>query len=198
MKKIFLPSLLVILLSSCYDNAKISVQNKVHNATLTSISWDKYSLGYSLLPGETSKSATITDENGKFPKRSVVKFYMRRGDNQVYLETKYAFTLDSGDNLLIIISDTTQVINPALWKFYRQTKMPAHNWRFGASGGVVYHPGEQHRVKFSENSKNCQYFFWHALNIQNIIVSFPYKFHKTFLFVCMKFKNFIYICKNKL
>ena len=114
MKKIFLPCLLLLLLSSCYDKAKISVQNKVHNATITHISWDKYSLGYSLLPGETSKSTTISDEKGKFPKKSVVKFYMKRGDNQVYLETKYAFTLDGGDDLLIVISDTTQVINPAL------------------------------------------------------------------------------------
>jgi hypothetical protein len=95
------------------DKSEITVQNKVHNVTLTNISWDKYSLGYSVLPGETSKT-TIQEEKYKFPKTSVVKFYMKRGDNQVYLETKYSFTLHGGDNLLIVISDTTQVINPAL------------------------------------------------------------------------------------
>ena len=104
---------MVLLLSSCYDKANITVQNKVHNATLTQIKWDNYSLGYSLLPGE-SKENVISDQKGKFPKRSVVKFYMKRGDNQVYLETKYAFTVYGGDNLLIVIADTTQVINPAL------------------------------------------------------------------------------------
>ena len=114
MKKIFLPCLFVMLLSSCYDKAHISVQNKVHNATITQIRWDDYSLGHSILPGETSKEKEIFDKKETFPKTSVVKFYLKRGDNQVYLETKYAFTLDSGDKLVIIISDTTQVINPAL------------------------------------------------------------------------------------
>ena len=112
MKKIILPFLLVILLSSCNEEANISVQNKVHNATITQISWDNYSLGHSVLPGETSRKTKIVDKENKFPKTSVVKFYMKRGDNQVYLETKYAFTLHAGDNLLIVISDTTQVINP--------------------------------------------------------------------------------------
>ena len=114
MKKFFFTGLMVIILSSCYDKANISIQNKVHNATLEQVSWDNHSVASSLLPGEGN---TITVHEGyeyHFPRKSVVKFYMKRGDKQVYLETKYAFTLDVDDNLLIVISDTTQVINPAL------------------------------------------------------------------------------------
>ena len=115
MKKIILPFLLLVLtLSSCYDKAKITIQNKVHNATLEQVSWDKYSVARSLLPGEGSTITVYEQSNYRFPKKSVVKFYMKREGNQVYLETKYSFILDADDNLLIVISDTTQVVNPAL------------------------------------------------------------------------------------
>jgi len=114
MKKIILPYLLFTLtLSSCYEKAKITVQNNVSNATLQQINWDNYPIAQSLLPGE-KRTYTVTDLKSDFPKKSVVKFYMKRGDNQVYLETKYIFTLDVDDNLLVVISDTTQVINPAI------------------------------------------------------------------------------------
>ena len=115
MKKIILPFLLLVLtLSSCYDKAKITIQNKVHNATLEQVSWDKHSVASSLLPGEGSTITIRETPNYRFPKKSVVKFYMKREGNQVYLETKYSFLLDADDNLLIVISDTTQVVNPAL------------------------------------------------------------------------------------
>ena len=113
MKKIFLPCLLVLVLSSCDDKGKITVQNKVHNVTLNKVSWDGYSIASSVLPGEMSKTLEIRDKKENFPKISVVKFYMTRGGNQVYLETKSTFVLDAGGNLLIVIADDTQVINPA-------------------------------------------------------------------------------------
>ena len=114
MKKIILFCITLILLSSCNDKAKIAVQNKLRNVSLEQVSWDGYSIANSLLPGETSKTYKVVDFKSDFPKRAVVKFYMKRGDNQVYLETKYIFTLDVDDNLLVVISDTTQVINPAI------------------------------------------------------------------------------------
>jgi len=115
MKKIILPFLLLVLtLSSCYEEAKITIQNKVHNATLEQVSWDKHSIAGYLLPGE-GNTVTIREESkNSFPKKSVVKFYMKREGNQVYLETKYSFILNADDNLLIVISDTTQVVNPTM------------------------------------------------------------------------------------
>jgi len=128
MKKIILPFLLLALtLSSCYDKAKITIKNNVHNATLEQVSWDNHSFesrserspSYSkspssLLPGEESTITVYEHYKYRFPRKSVVKFYMKREGNQVYLETKYSFILDAKDNLLIVISDTTQVVNPAL------------------------------------------------------------------------------------
>jgi len=104
---------LVLVLSSCEESARITIQNNVHNAKLEQVSWDNYSVAHSLLTGE-KKGITIWDKKSQFSKTSVVKFYMTRGGNQVYLETKYTFTLDINENLEIVISDTTQVINPFL------------------------------------------------------------------------------------
>jgi len=111
MKKIILPFLfLVMALSSCTEEATITIQNNVSNATLEDVSWEDYYISSTLLPGEKN-SRTISDDKAGFPKKSVVKFYMKRNGNKVYLETKYPFVLDVDDNLLIIISDTTQVVN---------------------------------------------------------------------------------------
>ena len=105
MKKIILLCLLLVLnlaLTSCDYEARITIQNKVHNATLERVSWDDYSIAYSLMPGEKSSNHTIHSyKSSDFPKTSVVKFYMKRDGNQVYLETKNAFTF-------------TEVINPIL------------------------------------------------------------------------------------
>ena len=106
--------ILVLMLFSCEEEAKITIQNNVHNATLEQISWDKYSIGHSLMPGVKSQKYTVYGHKNDFPKTSMVKFYMKRNGNQVYLETKNTFTLNIDDDLLIIISDTTEVINPLL------------------------------------------------------------------------------------
>ncbi len=112
-KVIILFFISVSLLTACEKKeGYVTVQNKVHNTVLNQISWDNHFLGTSLLPGIKSQEATIIDKKESFPKNGVVKFYMQRGDNQVYLETKCSFSLDIDQHLLIVISDTTSVINP--------------------------------------------------------------------------------------
>lgn len=104
--------MITMFLYSCEEDAQITIQNKVHNATLMQISWDDYAISSTLLPGQKSKECNVVGRKEDFPKSSIVKFYMIRGENQVYLETKYPFTLDAGQNLLIVISDTASVVNP--------------------------------------------------------------------------------------
>ncbi len=101
-----------LLFVACEDEGNIIVQNKVHNATLTQVSWGTYHVASSLLPGEKSSEKCISDKKDNFPKIAIVKFYLNRDDKQVYLETKQMFTLNGGQNLLIVISDTTSVVNP--------------------------------------------------------------------------------------
>ncbi|MDR2040407.1 MAG: hypothetical protein LBQ60_21025 [Bacteroidales bacterium] len=112
MRKFIFLLILIPFFYSCKDKAYIKIQNKVRNATLNNVSWDNNSIAYSLLPGEVSEELKIVDDKDDFPKRAVVKFYMQGAENQVYLQTKYSFSLDAGQTLLIVISDTTSVINP--------------------------------------------------------------------------------------
>lgn len=113
MNKILIPiALFALILSSCEKTAKIRVKNLVHNAALESISFDDYSIGYSLYPGETAPKTLISDEKSDWPKTAPIEFFMIRDNNRVYLKTRYGFTLDADDDLLVIIADTTEVVSP--------------------------------------------------------------------------------------
>jgi hypothetical protein len=99
-------------MTACMDSGTIKVQNKVHNAKLENISFGDVSLYSSLLPGETSSKKVITDKKESFPKINQLEFYMAGSGNRVYLKTKTKYKLDAGESLLIVISDSTAVINP--------------------------------------------------------------------------------------
>lgn len=107
-------ALFCFLLTSCQDKGKIKVENKLRNTKLENISFGDVSIYYSLLPGETSPEVTVVDDKESFPKVNQLDFYMESNGNKVYLKTKYKYSLDAGETLLIIISDTTKVVNPLL------------------------------------------------------------------------------------
>lgn len=107
--------LISVIICSCEDDRGIiKVQNNVHNAKLQSVSWGDYSIAYSLLTGEESDEVRIEDKKGSFPKINDLSFYMVSSGKKVYLKTKYKYKLDADQNLTIVISDTTSVLNPSL------------------------------------------------------------------------------------
>jgi len=103
-----------ILITSCMEEGKIKVQNKVHNSKIENISFGNLSIYSSLLPGQTSEEVSVSDYRSKFPFVKQLEFYMESNGNKVYLKTKKAYELDYGETLLITITDTTEVINPLL------------------------------------------------------------------------------------
>ena len=105
---------IVFLSTSCMENAKIQVQNKVHNVKLEKISWDDYNLYQTLIPGQISDECTISDYDNEWPKKGKLKFYMVSDDKSVYLETQASYELGHDETLVIVISDTTKVVNPLL------------------------------------------------------------------------------------
>jgi len=112
-------AILVLLVSSffitsCMDSGEIKIQNKVHNSKLENISFGEVSVYSSLLPGETSTGVKVADEKELFPKINQLEFYMVSNGNRVYLKTKGSYQLNSGETLLITISDSTEVINPLM------------------------------------------------------------------------------------
>jgi len=112
---------LITLIASCFllischnETGTLKVENKVHNTKLENISFGNVSVYSTLLPGETSTEVIIKDKKESFPKINQLEFYMESNGNKVYLKTKNKYKLEAGENLLITISDTTEVINPAL------------------------------------------------------------------------------------
>jgi hypothetical protein len=98
--------------TSCQESAHISVQNRVHNATLESVNYGEYSITYSIYPGETSSKNTILDNKNDWPKTSQLEFFMVRDGNRVYLKTIASYELNIDDDLLLIIADSTEVVSP--------------------------------------------------------------------------------------
>ena len=110
--KLVFSILAIFALSSCMEKGKVIVQNKVHNVRLENISFGDYQVGYSLLPGEESDEYEIRDYKRSFPMIHSLEFYMVGDGNRVYLKTKSSYELNESETLVIIISDTTEVINP--------------------------------------------------------------------------------------
>ena len=103
-----------VLVTSCYKQGKIKVENRVHNSKLDNISFGNVSVYSSLLPGQTSDEVMVKDKKESFPLIRQLEFYMEANGNMVYLKTKYSYTLNSDETLLITISDTTELINPLI------------------------------------------------------------------------------------
>ncbi len=112
---LYLPFILLAFSCQKYDEGNVYIQNKVHNVKLESINWGDYPLAYSLIPGETSGVYNIVDKEGTFPKSYVVSFYMVRDDKRVYLKTELEYQLSADEDLTIVITDSTVVVNPLLY-----------------------------------------------------------------------------------
>ncbi|MBB4037052.1 hypothetical protein GGR21_002966 [Dysgonomonas hofstadii] len=123
---ILLCAILGFVSTSCDNNARVSVTNKVSNVRLENISYGDISLGSSkLIFGETTGERTISDrwDGIKFPMNEKVQFYMVSGDNRVLLITKESYKLDEDQHLNIVIDDDTDVINPATVNSQSMLKM---------------------------------------------------------------------------
>jgi hypothetical protein len=115
MKTLLLLLVSCFLIASCEDEKGIIIiQNKVHNTKLDEIRFEDTFIRSSLLSGETTNEVTITDKKESFPKNNQLQFYMENNGKRVYLKTKDSYQLDAGKTLLIIIYDSTKVINPLL------------------------------------------------------------------------------------
>lgn len=106
--------LALLFATACTEKGTLVVTNKVSNAKIESISFDDYAIYGELLPGQSSDKLEIKELKDKFPFTGQIKFYMSSGGNKVYLKTKQSFQLDYDQDLVIVISDFTEVINPAL------------------------------------------------------------------------------------
>lgn len=101
-----------ILLQSCHKSADIQLQNNISKVRITDIKWGDHYLSSELLPGETSTKMSIAHSDESLPAKHKVSFTMTANQKYVYLETVEEFLLDEDDDLLITLTDSTQVRNP--------------------------------------------------------------------------------------
>lgn len=115
MKKILFLLLVSITFISCQDKtATIQVKNMLPKAILENIYWgDKY-IASQLGPGQSSQVIHISGYQMELPASKPVKFYLNLNGDKVYLETKKSYNVDLEEEVIILIMDTTQVINPLL------------------------------------------------------------------------------------
>lgn len=102
----------IIGLQSCRKPGKIKVQNNISNVKIQDVKWGDHYLSYELLPGETSSKISISYYDEKLPANHKVSFTMSANQKSIYLETVEEYLLDEDQEILIVLSDSTEVKNP--------------------------------------------------------------------------------------
>lgn len=113
-KIILVAAIAALIATSCREKGTVVVTNKVSNAKIESISFDDYAIYGELLPGQSSEKLEIKELKDDFPFIGPIEFYMTSGSNRVFLKTKESFQLDYDQDLVVVITDSTEVVNPAL------------------------------------------------------------------------------------
>ncbi len=110
--KYILIIVITVILQSCYQEAEVQVQNNISNIKIVQVEWGNVYIASELLPGETSTKAIIRKDEAKLPESNRVSFKMKTENQTIYLETEEAYMIEQGDDVLIILSDSTKVHNP--------------------------------------------------------------------------------------
>jgi hypothetical protein len=109
----------VVLLTSCGEKeSRICVQNMLSKALIKNVEWGGIPVSSQILPGQTSRTIIVYEKERyydiKLPASKPVKFYISLNGDLVYLQTKASYRLNLNEELVIPITDTTQVFNPLL------------------------------------------------------------------------------------
>ena len=105
------------MIVACKDPSSIKVENSLSGAIIRNAEWGGVPIASQLLPGKTSTKINIYNNSYydiDLPDRYPIEFYIDVDGDMIYLETKERFRLGVEENILIEISDTTEVINPLL------------------------------------------------------------------------------------
>jgi hypothetical protein len=110
--KLLILIFITLILNSCYKPGDIQVQNNITKVKIVDVKWGDFYLATELLPGETSEKLTIRKYDEKLPSSHKIRFKMTANNKSIYLETEKEYLLDEDDDLLITLTDDTEVKNP--------------------------------------------------------------------------------------
>lgn len=103
---------MAVLMQSCYKPGEIQIRNNISQVEIMDVKWGDIYVATDLMPGETSGKYSIPKSVEKLPKSNHVSFKMTANNKTVYLETQEEFLLEEDGDLLIVLDDDTQVVNP--------------------------------------------------------------------------------------
>lgn len=114
MKQFILFGLLLVLVG-CTDDSSLRVRNSLTKAVILNAEWGGVPLASHLMPGETSQKIHISKNDYYYdidlPEKHTLKFVIDVNGDQVYLQTQESFELGKEHNLLINVTDSTEVTN---------------------------------------------------------------------------------------
>lgn len=110
--KLILFVCVIMVMQSCYNTGDIQLQNNISQVKIVDVKWGDISLASELMSGETSAKSTIDKYEEKLPKSHKISFKMTANNKSIYLETDEEYLLDEDDDLLIILTDATEVKSP--------------------------------------------------------------------------------------
>jgi hypothetical protein len=103
---------IAVILQSCYKPGDIQVQNNITQVKIVDVKWGDIYIASELLPGQTSEKLTIDKYAEKLPSNHKISFKMTANNKTIYLETEEIYMLNEDDDLLIVLTDDTNVKNP--------------------------------------------------------------------------------------
>lgn len=104
---LFLTAFLIIL-ASCKPG-EIRVKNEISNVVITDVRWGDNLIALELLPGQVSKKLVISNDAEKLPASFKISFIMKANQQSVYLRTVEEFMLQKDEEILITLTDETEV-----------------------------------------------------------------------------------------
>lgn len=102
----------VFVLQSCYKSGEIQVQNNISNVVIEDVYWGDNYLSSELMPGEKSSVNIINKYEEELPSSNTITFKMTANNSSIYLQTVEKFTLNQDEKILIVLEDSTKVVNP--------------------------------------------------------------------------------------
>lgn len=110
--RILFVAALSLIIFACHKPAKIQITNRITAVKIEEVTWGKFTIASSLLPGETSEKLVIDRSDEKLPNSQRIYFKMSANNKTIYLATDETFLLNEEDDLLIELKDDTKVSSP--------------------------------------------------------------------------------------
>lgn len=97
-----------LLLTACHNSGEINVINLRTDYTLENIYWGEVYIGGNLKAGQETGMVKVSRSDEKLPALNQLYFGIESAGVEAFVTSKYYY-LDKGDQLVIVLEDTTEI-----------------------------------------------------------------------------------------